>query len=109
MGHTAHGMTSSCTVSSWDGQFMYCQLMGWTVHVLSAHGMDSSCTVSSWDGQFMYCQLLGWKVHVLSAHYGYHGFIDHGQFMYCQLIGWTVHVLSAHGMESSCTVSSWEG
>ena len=71
-----------------DGQFMYCQTMGctvhvlsghgWTVHVLSDHGMDSSCTVRSCDRQFMYCQIMGW----------------------------TVHVLPDHGMDSSCIVRS---
>ena len=40
-----HGMDISCTVRSWDGQFMYCQIMVWTFHVLSDHGMDSSCNV----------------------------------------------------------------
>ena len=83
-----------------SGQFMYCQIMGWTVHVLSYHGMDSSCIVRPWDGQFMYCQIMGWSVYVLSQIMG-------GEFMYCQIKGWSVHVMSDLGMDSSCTVRPW--
>ena len=61
-------MDSSCTVRSWDGQFMSdhgmdssCQIVRLTVREI-----DSSCSLRSWDGQFMYCQIMGWTVHVRS-------------------------------------------
>ena len=83
-----------------DGQFMFCQIMVWTLHVLSDHGVDSSCSVRSWmdssctvsHGIDSSCTARSWD----------------GQFMYCQIMGWTVHVLPDHGMDSSCTVRSWE-
>ena len=46
---------------------MYCQSLGWSVHVLSVLEVECSCTVSPYGGVFMYCQSLRWSVHALSV------------------------------------------
>ena len=48
-------------------KIVYCQSLGWSVHVLSVLEVECSCTVSPRCGVFMCCQSLRWSVHVLSV------------------------------------------
>ena len=86
---SALGSGSSCTVRSWQYQFMHCQAMETTVmvHVLSALGSDIHVLSA-----------LGSDIHVLSAL---------GGDIHVQNMGMTVHVLSGHGSDSSYIMRPW--